>query len=149
TEDGLSTGDYRYMRRIHIQHDQPYCILDIYLDRRTYLKSPKKFDTEMVIPNLQDIADLQIRSMRQTFQIAVADLKTSRQLGINPNAPVGLVRRVVTDDQGRIIYLGVGRYRGDLVVFETEIEIPKGKSRAQRAQPMKRKSSASTRRAGS
>ncbi|WP_143199806.1 GntR family transcriptional regulator, partial [Bradyrhizobium sp. NAS80.1] len=37
TEDGLSTGDYRYMRRIHIQHDQPYCILDIYLDRRTYL----------------------------------------------------------------------------------------------------------------
>jgi GntR family transcriptional regulator len=122
--DGSSTGNYRFMRRLHLQHGQPYCVLDIYLDRDTYLKSPEKFDTEMVIPNLQHIDGLRIRSMRQTFQIATADLTVSRQLGINPNAPVGLVRRVVTDDFGRIIYLGVGRYRGDLVVFETEIEIP-------------------------
>jgi GntR family transcriptional regulator len=122
--DGSPTGSYRFMRRLHLQHDQPYCVLDIYLDRATYLKSPDRFDTAMVIPNLQNVDGLSVRSMRQTFQIASADLKISRQLGINPNAPIGLVRRVVTDDHGRIIYLGIGRYRGDLVVFETEIEIP-------------------------
>lgn len=122
--DGSSTSDYRFMRRIHRQRGQPYCVLDIYLDRGTYLKSPEEFDAGMVIPHLQEIDGLRVRSMKQTFQIASADLKISRQLGINPNAPIGLVRRVVTDDAGRIIYLGVGRYRGDLVVFETEIEIP-------------------------
>jgi GntR family transcriptional regulator len=122
--DGSSTASYRFMRRLHLQHGQPYCVLDIYLDRATYLKSPDRFDTEMVIPNLQHVDGLSVRLMRQTFQIASADLKISRQLGINPNAPIGLLRRVVTDDHGQIIYLGVGRYRGDLVVFETEIEIP-------------------------
>ena len=122
--DGSSTGNYRFMRRLHLQHGQPYCVLDIYLDRATYLKSSDRFDTEMVIPNLRNVDGLSVRLMRQTFQIASADLKISRQLGINPNAPIGLLRRVVTDDHGHIIYLGVGRYRGDLVVFETEIEIP-------------------------
>lgn len=122
--DGRSTGDYRFMRRLHLNHGQPYCVLEIYLDRRTYLKSPEKFDTEMVIPNLQHLSGLTIRSMRQTFQIASADLAIGRLLGVKPNAPIGLVRRVVTDAAGDIIYLGVGRYRGDLVVFETEIDIP-------------------------
>ena len=122
--EGISTGDYRFMRRLHLQRNRPYCVLAIYLDRATYRRDPATFDSQMIIPNLRGVGGVGVCRMRQTFEIGSADLDLSAKLGVRPNAPVGLVRRVIVDADDRIIYLGIGQYRGDLVVFETTIDIP-------------------------
>jgi GntR family transcriptional regulator len=39
-------------------------------------------------------------------------------------APIGEVRRVISDRKGRVLYLGTCFYRGDSVVFDTTLEVP-------------------------
>ena len=123
-EEGHSSHDYRFMRRVHDMDGTPYCLIEIYLDRRVYEKAPKTFDTQMVIPHLRKVRGLKLKRMRQTFQIGSANFETARVLGVQLNAPVGIVRRLVTDKSNRIVYLGTGSYRSDVVVFETTIDVP-------------------------
>ena len=107
-DDGVSTGNYRFMRRIHDSNGQAYCMIEIYLDRDIYKASPKAFDTQMVIPQLQRVPGLKLKQMRQTFQIGSASLEIANALGVKLNSPTGIVRRIVTDCHDRIIYLGSG-----------------------------------------
>jgi len=121
--DGLLTAEYRYMRRVHHSGDMPYCVIEIYLDRKVYDKNSKNFDRGMVIPLLRGTPRLRLEKMRQTIRIGSADLETARLLGIEVNAPIAIVKRIVSDTKGRIIYWGSGHYRGDLVVFGTTFDL--------------------------
>ena len=42
-----------------------------------------------------------------------------------PLRPIGEVRRVITNRRDQIVYLGIAKYRGDMVVFNTTIEVPR------------------------
>jgi GntR family transcriptional regulator len=106
------------MRRVHYSKDLPYTVIDIYLDRRLYVKAPKKFDSQMVIPLLETLPGVEIKSARQTLSIGTADVETARLLRIPLNSPVGEVRRVLQDQHGVVIYLGEAIYRGDMVKLE-------------------------------
>ena len=52
-EDGAMAPSYRYMRRVHQADGVNYAVVDIYVDRRVYALSPRRFDGEMVIVVLQ------------------------------------------------------------------------------------------------
>ncbi|OYW51661.1 MAG: hypothetical protein B7Z30_17200 [Rhizobiales bacterium 12-68-15] len=78
----------------------------------------------MVIPLLGRLPELRVKKMAQSVRILAADLTVARLLDLPVGAPVGEVRRVITDRDGRILYLGTGQYRGDLVVFNTTLEVP-------------------------
>ncbi|MBW4093362.1 MAG: GntR family transcriptional regulator [Proteobacteria bacterium] len=123
-EDGDPAPAYRYMRRLHRCDGVPYCVIEIYLARAVYNTNPDGFDSNMVIALLQQVPGLRLRRMRQSLHIGRADLDTARLLGVEANAPIGIVRRVITDSDGRVVYVGIGRYRGDLVVFDTAINLP-------------------------
>src|SRR6267378_3315729 len=97
---GNAAGPYRSMRRVHYSEGRPYCVLDVFLAKRC------------------------LRKMKQSFRILTADLEISRYLDLPLNAPIGEVRRVITNQNDEILYLGVTRYRGDLVVFNMTIEVP-------------------------
>jgi GntR family transcriptional regulator len=116
--DGIPAPAYRYMRRVHRSKDIPYTVIDIYLDRRLYVKAPNKFDSQMVIPLLESLPGVEIKSARQTLSIGTADVETARLLRIPLNSPVGEVRRVLQDQNGVVIYLGEAIYRGDMVKLE-------------------------------
>lgn len=116
---------YRYMRRIHRRHNVAYCIMEMYLDADLYERDPQRFDAEMVIPLLSRLAGPALKRMDQTFRIGSASLAGAKLLGIPPGAPTGEVTRVITDVDGKVLYLGAASYRGDLVVFDTSIEVPK------------------------
>jgi GntR family transcriptional regulator len=116
--DGIPAPAYRYMRRVHRSKDIPYTVIDIYLDRRLYVKAPNKFDSQMVIPLLESLPGVEIKSARQTLSIGTADVETARLLRIPLNSPVGEVRRVLQDQHGVVIYLGEAIYRGDMVKLE-------------------------------
>jgi len=125
--DGIATGTYRYMRRVHYSDGEPYCVLDVFLANGCYRRAPSDFDTKMIIPVLQRVAKRSLGKMTQCFRILTADLGIARLLDLPLNAPIGEVRRVITNHDNEILYLGVGRYRGDLVVFNTTIEVPPAK----------------------
>jgi GntR family transcriptional regulator len=116
-------GSYRHMRRVHYTENEPYCVLDVFLANSCYRRAPREFDTKMIIPVLQRVARRSLGKMTQSFRILTADLTLARLLDVPLNAPIGEVQRVITNRDNEILYLGTGRYRGDLVVFNTAIEV--------------------------
>jgi GntR family transcriptional regulator len=122
--EGSALDRYRFMRRVHRAGTEAYCVIDLYLAEECYEIAPDAFDSEMVITVLGRVCGARLKRMTQSFRIMSADLFVAKQLGLSVNAPVGEVRRVITDHDGRILYLGVGQYRGDLVVFNTTLEVP-------------------------
>ncbi len=122
--DGEPAASYRYMRRVHFSGEVPYAVIDIYVDRGLYAQHPTRFESEMVIVVLESMPNVEIKSARQTLTIGTADVETSKLLEIPLNAPVGEVRRVLQDRDGRVIYVGEAVYRGDLVKLERYLKKP-------------------------
>jgi GntR family transcriptional regulator len=123
---GKSTGNYRYMKRIHRSQNEAYCVNEVYLDNRYYRRSPKSFDSQMIIPNLSRLARTRLKRMKQSFRIITADSFVARCLDVPLNSSIGEVRRLITTRDDEIVYYGFGQYRGDLVVFNTTIDVPEG-----------------------
>jgi len=119
-EDGVSAPAYRYMRRVHLAENVPYALIDIYVDSRLYARDPERFERKMVIVVLDAMQDVEIRSMHQCLTIGTADLETATLLEIPLGAPVGIVRRVIRDQNDVVIYVGEAVYRGDMVKLERE-----------------------------
>lgn len=123
-KEGKPAPAYRYMRRVHRAGNQPYCVIDVYLAQQCYALAPEAFDSQMVIPLLGQVCGARLQKMSQSFRITTADLTVARFLDLPVGAPIGEVRRVITDRDGVVLYLGSGQYRGDLVVFNTTLEVP-------------------------
>jgi len=123
--DGSAAPSYRYMRRLHYSGGEPYCVIDLYLDNTCYAMAPDRFDSEMVIPLLGRLLPRRLHKMSQSFRIRTADMEQARLLRLPLGAPIGEVRRVISDRKGRVVYLGTGYYRGDSVVFDTTLEVPR------------------------
>ncbi|WP_159103975.1 GntR family transcriptional regulator [Rhodopseudomonas sp. B29] len=116
--------DYRYMKRIHRAYDEPYCVNDVYLANDYYNRDPVTFDRQMIIPHLTKVTRAKLKRMKQSVRIASADLTVAKYLGIPVNAPVAEVRRLITNRKDEIVFYSTGLYRGDLVVFNTTIDVP-------------------------
>jgi GntR family transcriptional regulator len=125
-EDGRAAPGYRHLRRVHSADGVPYAVSDLFVDRRHYESCPQRFESEMVIVVLDSLPEVRIESMRQRVTIETADLEHAALLGIPLGSPVGIVRRVICDDAGTVIYLGRAAYRGDIVTLEREIKKPGG-----------------------
>jgi GntR family transcriptional regulator len=114
---------YRHMLRVHRTGKISYGLLDIHLDRRCYDLAPREFDGGMIVSLLRKISKADARSMDLVLRITSADIVTAGHLDITVNAPIGEVRRTVTNSRGEVIYYSHGKYRSDLVTFETRIDV--------------------------
>ena len=68
-----------------------------------------------------DMPSHPIATARQRLTIGTADLEVSRLLRIPLNSPVAEVRRVFTDRDGTVIYLGEVTYRGDFISIDMDL----------------------------
>ncbi|WP_198135156.1 GntR family transcriptional regulator [Rhodopseudomonas palustris] len=116
--------DYRYMKRIHRAYDEPYCVNDVYLANDYYNRDPETFDRQMIIPHLTRVSRAKLKRMKQSVRITSADLAVAKYMNIPVNAPVAEVRRLITNRKDEIVFFSTGLYRGDLVVFNTTIDVP-------------------------
>lgn len=123
-EDGNAAPGYRHMRRVHSVDGMPYATSDLFVDRRQYALCPHRFETEMVIVVLDSLPEVKIKSMRQCLTIETADLEHASLLKVPVGSPVGVVRRVICDQAGTVVYVGKAVYRGDIVKFEREFAKP-------------------------
>ena len=121
-KDGIKAPKYYYLRRVHSRDGERYCVISIYIDHRVFRRASARFRRELALPVLTSLPGLKIAGARQTLTISTADVETSRLLGIQLNAPVGEVRRVMCGRDGTVIYLAEVTYRGDYIHLEMDLK---------------------------
>lgn len=116
--DGEPVASYRHMRRLHGRGERAYAVVDMHLDANVYARAPERFDHEMIIPVLEELSDVDVANLRQTLTFGAADKDVAAGLGVPIGSPIGILKRVVLDGEGRAIYVGAVNYRGDRVRLE-------------------------------
>lgn len=120
---GPPVAAYRHLRRVHSRQGEPYCVISIYLDESVFEKAAQRFRRETIIPVLLETPGVQIARAHQTLRISVADVETSRLLGLPLNSGVGEVVRVFHDTEGRVMYIAEITYRAEYIRFQMELKV--------------------------
>lgn len=114
---------YSRLKRVHVRENLAFAVMQIYLDRRWYLKAKKRFNHELVIPVLQSLEGLKIGHAHQSLSIGCAEPDVAAHLGVPIGVPIGMLRRVICDDEGVAVYVGDYTYRGDLIRMEVDLRL--------------------------
>ena len=114
---------YQRLRRVHYHEDEPYCLIDLYLDKAIYDTDPKAFSSKPVIPQLVRFPGVRIAGAKQVMRIMVASEVTAQHLGIGLGDPIALVSRSIVDERNRIIYYADIQYPAQM--FQIEIDLKK------------------------
>jgi GntR family transcriptional regulator len=69
----------------------------------------------------EEIPDLHLATVHQTLTIVSADVELSTDLDVPLNSPIARVSRTAMDDQGGIVFVGDGTYRGDVVRLDISV----------------------------
>jgi GntR family transcriptional regulator len=121
--DGKAATAYQHLRRVHSRAGEAYCVASIYLDKRVFQLSPKRFRQETVVPVLLDLPKVIIATAQQSLRIGTADVEVARLLNVPLNSPVAEVRRIFVSPEGTVLYLGNITYRGDFIQFEMKLTL--------------------------
>lgn len=112
---------YSRLKRVHVRENVAFAVMQIYLDRRWYLKAVDQFNHDLVIPVLQSLEGLDIGHAHQSLAIGCAESEVAAHLGVPIGVPVGMLRRVICDTDGVAVYVGDYTYRGDVVSMEVDL----------------------------
>lgn len=121
---GKLAPDYRYMRRVHSYENVPYALINIYLDQDIFECNPQAFTEGMVISQLSSMPEARVNRLQQRVSFTTADPETADLLQLPVNAAIGDVLRVITDADGKVVYVGQTKYRGDFVTLEFDLQDP-------------------------
>lgn len=124
-DEGKPLRAYKYVKRVHYSNDEPFCVIEFYLSAEIYLRSPKQFRKQTVIPVLAKMKDLDIHQVRQTLDIDAADTETAKHLDIPLANPIARVRRSITDKNGQVLYVAEALYRSDVIHLDMDLSPPK------------------------
>ncbi len=108
--DEIVAKSYVRMRRVHLRHGEPYCLIDLALESGLYRRRPSRFRKYPVLSVMNEITDLSIASARQQLTIRACDVDEAAHLRIEPGAPVAEVRRSIADARGVVVYAAVVLY---------------------------------------
>ena len=114
---------YWHLRRRHSRHGAPYLLADIYIDEALRpLISDEALNTKSALRLLAETAHVDVADARQTLTLGAADGEAAEYLSIPLNAPVALVYRSAVDRAGRLVFYGIGVYRGDVVRLDLKLK---------------------------
>ena len=123
--EGHPAPAYRRMQRVHCDPSgRSYARGDIHVSRRYYDLAPARFDREMALALLEELAGPELPEMHQRFSLATADMAVGKVLELPVGAPVGHMRRVLKRADGEVAYFSTSFYRADSVLFETVLRRP-------------------------
>ena len=120
-EDGIPAPAYVFIRSIQKRGGQPYAYARVHVAKDVHAKAAKQFSSRVALAVISEMKGLAISRAHQTLAIGAADMETARHLGIALNAPTAEARCVVTDDSGRVVYVGEITYPGDCVRLNIEL----------------------------
>jgi GntR family transcriptional regulator len=120
---GRIAESYQHWRRRHWRNGKPYYLGDVYIEDSVCARIPKKsFETKTSMRILRDLRGLEIAEAHQTLTLGSADPVLAELLQIPLNAPVAYVTRVAVDQDGRVVFVGKGIYRGDVIRLDIRLK---------------------------
>jgi GntR family transcriptional regulator len=119
---GIPAPSYRHLRRRHSRNGVAFLLADVYIDERVCPRIPESaYTTATAMRLVADVADQKIVDARQELTIGAADLETSTRLNIPLGEAVAKVQRVAVNEDGYLILVANGIYRGDMVRIEVKL----------------------------
>ncbi|MCI5109468.1 MAG: GntR family transcriptional regulator [Marivita sp.] len=119
---GNPAPGYRHLRRVHIRDGISFLLADIYVDERVCPQIDEADYSRVTAMRLvSDIPGQTIVDANQIVTISSADLETSDTLNVSIGEPVAKVQRMAVNQQGDIILLANGIYRGDMMKIEFKL----------------------------
>lgn len=128
-EDGTSAGAYKFLKRVHYRGDEPFCLINLFIAAEIYLRAPKEFRKQVIIPVIDRMDDIVIKKVMQHVSIDVANAATAELLAMPLGSPVAKVRRTVTDASGVVIYVGDVLYKSNIVQLDMDLTPRPGQRR--------------------
>lgn len=122
-EGCIEAPSYTFLRRVNSLKGRKCLVTNAYIDSRIYGLAPKRFETETIIPVMESLPGVRISGCRQVLTIGQADMETATLLQLPVNAPMGDIKRLLTDSDGVLIYYNEVSYRGDMVRFEIDLDL--------------------------
>lgn len=120
---GNSAPAYRHLRRKHTRDGQPFLLADVYIDERICEHIPEKSYTELTAMRLvADIPGQKIEKAKQIVTIGAAELESATHLNLSIGDPVAKVQRIAVNQNGDIVLLANGTYRGDMMKIEVNLK---------------------------
>lgn len=126
--DCIEALSYTYLRRVNSLDGRNCLVTDAYIDSRIYAQAPDRFDNETIIPVMESLLGVRIGTCRQILTIGQADMETAALLELPVNAPMGDIKRILTDTDGVLIYYNEVSYRGDMVRFEFDLDLERARN---------------------
>ena len=114
---------YVRLKRVHVRQNIAFAVMHIHLHRGWYRSAADRFNHELIIPVLQSLEGLKIGRAHQSLSIGCAEPEVAAHLGVPIGVPVGMLRRVICDDEGLAVYVGDYTYRGDMVRMEVDLDL--------------------------
>lgn len=109
---------YVAQKRVHNHENQPFCVVNIYIESELFGQSEETFRTSIVLEELAKRDDINFDSLRQTLRVDTADQIEAPLLDLPLSAPVVSVQRVVENFDKVAVYVADVTYRGDAVQLE-------------------------------
>lgn len=114
---------YTRLKRVHVRDNIPFAVMHIHLERDCYERAADRFNHGLAIPVLQSLDGLKIGHAHQSLTIACAEPDVAAHLGVPIGVPVGMLRRVICDEDGVAVYVGDYTYRGDMIRMEVDLDL--------------------------
>lgn len=114
---------YVRLKRVHVRQNIAFAVMHIHLHRGWYRSAADRFNHELVIPVLQSLEGLKIGRAHQSLSIGCAEPEVAAHLGVPMGVPVGMLRRVICDEDGVAVYVGDYTYRGDMIRMEVDLDL--------------------------
>ena len=112
---------YQRLRRVHYHNDEPYCLIEIYLDKKIFDSDPEVYSNAPVVPQLAARTDVHIEDAKQIMRITVSDEDTAAHLHIGVGDPIADVCRAFLDQKKRIVYYAHIQYPAQMIQIETDL----------------------------
>ena len=121
---GTLAESYLCWRRRHLRNGAPYYVGTAYIDEEIGRRIPKEtLASQTTLKILRDLPGLSLKEVHQTITIGTADPETADLLEVPLNAPVAYCYRTATDFDGRIVFVGDGVYRGDVIRLDIKVAV--------------------------
>ncbi len=119
---GTPAPRYRRLRRRHSRGDQAFLVAEVFIDSAVVSLIPEEAFGTTTAMRLASFLPGVVSKAQQTVTIGMADMDTAAILEVALNAPICLVDRSVANQDGTLVLLSKGTYRGDLVRMDMRLK---------------------------
>lgn len=120
---GLRYADsYQRMLRVHSKGNEPYGVIDVYLDLDIYQSSPKKFYRVPVVTGVYELCGADaLRKVKQHMTFGRASELVAEHLKIPTGSPIVNARRIVSSPEGIALVVGNTVYPADSLILDIDL----------------------------